>query len=107
METQAIPKELKKEEVNEIREGTVMRCFECGRKGHMERSCRKLEMYKCGKRGHMMRECRNYTRGNGKDRKYQDIVCYHCGRQARPSSTRVQKQRNWRSEAPGFNMLQV
>nr|AAK77516.1 gag protein [Human immunodeficiency virus 1] len=38
----------------------IVKCFNCGRKGHIARNCRaprKKGCWKCGKEGHQMREC--------------------------------------------------
>ena len=46
----------------------AIRCFNCGRPGHMARNCRSrrmVEYFNCGKTGHVARECQNQGNGQG------------------------------------------
>ena len=47
---------------------SVMRCFNCGKPGHLARNCRSkgsVECYHCGVRGHLARNCWNKGNGQG------------------------------------------
>ena len=44
----------------------VIRCYTCGRIGHMTASCRETRCYACGRQGHIIRDCRQkQSRGRG------------------------------------------
>ena len=47
----------KEEETSDEEEANLLKCYTCGKEGHLQQKCGRVLCFKCGQRGHIRRDC--------------------------------------------------